>query len=174
MALRLEDKKIIVEEVARVAAKAVSAAVADYRGLTVAEMTELRAKARNKGIYLRVIRNTLAKRAIENTGFACMQNALEGSVFLAFSTDDPGAVARLLKDAVRDYEKLTVCALALSDRLLDVKDLEAIAKLPTRDQALATLMSVMLAPVTKLAQTLAETYAKLVRTVAAVRDQKAA
>lgn len=173
MALRLENKKAIVAEVADVASKAVSAVAADYRGLTVAEMTDLRAKARKNGIYLRVVRNTLAKRAIENTDFACMQDSLVGSVFLAFSQEDPGAVARLLKDAMRDYEKLTVRALALSGKLLSAADIETVAKLPTRDQALAILMSVMQAPATKLVRTLAEPYAMLVRTVAAIRDTKA-
>lgn len=174
MVLKLEDKKIIVEEIASVASKAVSAAVADYRGLTVDEMTKLRAKARENGVYLRVVRNTLAKRAVEDTEFACMKDVLGGPVFLAFSEEDPGAVARLLKDAAKDYEKLDVCALALGGKLLGAKDLDAVAKLPTRDQAIATLMSVLNAPVTKLARTMTETYSKLVRTVAAVRDQKAA
>jgi len=172
--LKLEDKKAIVAEVAGVAAKAVSAIAADYRGLTVTEMTDLRAKARKNGVYLRVVRNTLAKRALENTEFSCMRDSLVGSVFLAFSQEDPGAVARLLKDAIRDYEKLTVCALALGGKLLNVGDIEAVAKLPTRDQALAILMSVMQAPVTKLVRTVAEPYAMLVRTVAAIRDKKAA
>lgn len=174
MALKLEDKKAIVAEVADVASKAVSAIAADYRGLTVTEMTDLRAKARKNDIYLRVVRNTLAKKAIENTDFACMQDLLVGSVFLAFAQKDPGSVARLLKDAIRDYEKLTVCALALGGKLLNVGDLDAIAKLPTLDQALAILMSVMQAPVTKLVRTMAEPYAMLVRTVAAIRDKKAA
>jgi len=120
------------------------------------------------------VRNTLAKKAIENTEFACMQDSLVGSVFLAFSQKDPGSVARLLKDAIRDYEKLTVCALALGGKLLNVGDLDAVAKLPTLDQALATLMSVMQAPVTKLVRTMVEPYAMLVRTVAAIRDKKAA
>ena len=173
MALKLEDKKAIVAEVANIASKAISAVVADYRGLTVAEMTDLRAKARKNGVYLRVVRNTLAKRAIENTEFACMQDSLVGSVFLAFSHEDPGAVARLLKDAIRDYEKLTICALALGGKLLSVKDIETVAKLPTRDQALAILMSVMQAPATKLVRTMAEPYAMFVRTVAAIRDKKA-
>ncbi|MEI8054612.1 MAG: 50S ribosomal protein L10 [bacterium] len=174
MALRLEDKKAIVAEVADVAAKAVSAIAADYRGLTVTEMTDLRAKARKNGVYLRVVRNTLARRALENTDFACMQDSLVGSVFLAFSQEDPGAVARLLKDAMRDYEKLTVCALALGRKLLSVGDVDAVAKLPTRDQSLAVLMLVMQAPVTKLVRTMVEPYAMLVRTVAAIRDKKAA
>jgi large subunit ribosomal protein L10 len=172
--LKLEDKKKIVAEVAEVAATAVSAIAADYRGLTVTEMTDLRTKARKNGVYLRVVRNTLAKRALENSSFACMQDKLSGSVFLAFSYEDPGAVARLIKDAMRDYEKLKVCALALGGQLLNAEDIGIIAKLPTRAQALATLMSVMNAPITKLVRTMAEPYAMLVRTVAAIRDKKAA
>jgi large subunit ribosomal protein L10 len=174
VALKLEDKKVIVAEVAEVASKAISGIAADYRGLTVTEMNDLRAKARKNGVYLRVVRNTLAKRAIENTDFACMQDVLVGSVFLAFSCEDPGAAARLLKEAMGNYEKLKVCAVALGGKLLDVKDLEVVAKLPTRDQALAILLSVMKAPVTKLVRTMAEPYAMLVRTVAAIRDKKAA
>ena len=174
MVLRLEDKKIIVKEIADVASKAISAGVADYRGLTVAEMTSLRAKARENGVYLRVVRNTLARRAVEGTEFSCMQEVLGGPVFLAFSEEDPGAVARLLKDAAKDYDKLDICALALGGKLLGAKDIDFVAKLPTRDQALATFMSVANAPVTKLTRTMVETYGKLVRTVAAVRDQKAA
>lgn len=174
MVLKLEDKKNIVSEIADVAAKSVSAAVADYRGLTVAEMTDLRAKARKNKIYLRVVRNTLARRAVENTDFSCMQEALTGPVFLAFSEEDPGAVARLLKDAVRDYEKLTVCALALGGKLLKAADLDVIAKLPTREGAIASFMAVTKAPITKLVRTLAEPYAMLTRTVAAIREKKAA
>lgn len=174
MVLKLEDKKVIVDEVATVASKAVAAAVADYRGLTVAEMTELRVKARKNGIYLRVVRNTLAKRAVENTDFACMQQEFKGPVFLAFSLEDPGAVARLLQDAMKYYEKLKVCALALGGKLLSANELGLVAKLPTRNQAIAILMSVIKAPITKLVRTMAEPYAMLVRTVAAVRDKKAA
>jgi len=172
--LKLEDKKNIVSEIADVAAKSVSAAVADYRGLTVAEMTELRAKARKNGIHLRVVRNTLARRAVENTDFSCMQEALTGPVFLAFSEEDPGAVARLLKDAIRDYEKLTVCALALGGKLLKAEDIDVVAKLPTREGAIASFMAVTKAPITKLVRTLAEPYAMLTRTVAAIREKKAA
>lgn len=174
MALKLEDKKSIVAEVAEVAAKAVSAVVADYRGLTVVEMTELRAKARKNGVYLRVVRNTLAKRALEDTAFACMQDALVGSIFLAFSYEDPGAAARLLRNAMRAYEKLTVCALALGGKLLSAKDIEIVAKLPTKDQSIAIFMSVMQAPFTQLMRTMVEPYAMVVRTVAAIRDKKAA
>lgn len=174
MVLKLEDKKAIVEEVAKVAASSVSAIATDYRGLTVEQMTALRAKARKNGIYLRVVRNTLARKAIEGTALACLGPLLTGTLFLAFAKDDPGALARLLKDALKDYENLQVKALVLSGQLLDPKDLDKVADLPTREQALSLLMSVVQAPITKLVRTLAEPYAQLVRVVAKVGEKKTA
>jgi large subunit ribosomal protein L10 len=170
--LKLNDKKVIVTDVAKVATSAVSALVADYRGLTVAEMTELRAKARKAGIYLRVVRNTLARRALENTSFACLDEVLVGPTFLALSLDDPGAAARLMRDFAKEHEKIQVKGLALGGKLFTALQLNAIADLPSRDQAIAMLMSVMLAPITKLVRTLAEPYAKLTRTFAALGEQK--
>lgn len=174
MVLKLEDKKAIVDEVSKVASTSISAVAADYRGLTVAEMTDLRAKARKTGVYLKVVRNTLAKRALENTEFNCLKDVLNGPVFLAFSKDDPGAAARLIRDAAENLEMLKVRAIAIGGALLEANALEAIAKLPTYTQAIAMLMAVMKAPVTNAVRTLSETYAKFVRTVAAVRDQKQA
>jgi large subunit ribosomal protein L10 len=173
VALRLEGKKEIVAEVAKVASSALSAVAAEYRGLTVTQMTKLRANARSSGVYLRVVRNTLARRAIEGTEFACMQESLVGPLLLAFSKDEPGAAARLVRDFAKDNEKLVVKVLSVGGQLLGPRDLDKLATLPTRPEAISTLMSVMLAPVTKLARTLAEPHAKLVRTIAAVRDQKA-
>jgi large subunit ribosomal protein L10 len=172
--LKLEDKKAIVTDVAAMAASATSAVAAHYRGLTVAEMTELRVKARQAEVYMRVVRNTLARRAVQETPFACLQEVLVGPMLLLFSQQDPGAAARLVRDFVRDHEKLEVKVLALGGRLLDAKELKTIADLPTREQALSMLAGVMLAPVTKLVRTLAEPYAMLTRTVAAVRDKKQA
>lgn len=172
MALKLEDKKAIVAEVAKVAASSLSAVAADYRGLTVAEMTSLREKARKNGIYLKVVRNTLARRALEGTEFSCMEKALVGPLFLAFSREDPGAAARLLNDVVKENEKLKVMAIALGGKLLGPGSLEAIAKLPTRDQAISMLMAVMQAPASKFVRTLAEPCAAFARVVAAVRDKK--
>lgn len=172
MALRLEGKKAIVAEVAEVAKHAVSMVAADYCGLTVLQLTELRKTARNSGVYMRVVRNTLARRALEGTQFACMQPALIGPLVLAFSKEDPGAAARLLKDYVKKFEKLQVKALSVDGQLLPATDLNRLASLPTREEAIAQLMSVMLAPITKLVRTLAEPHAKLVRTFAAVRDKK--
>ncbi|MGV6857960.1 MAG: 50S ribosomal protein L10 [bacterium] len=172
MALNLEGKKQVVSEVAAVAAEAHSAVAAEYRGLTVGELTELRAKARETGVYLRVIKNTLARRAVEGTEFECMQEGLVGPLMLAFSQEDPGCAARLIKDFAKDHDKLNVKLVSIGGELLDASDLERLASLPTKDQAISMLMSVMKAPVEKLARTVNEVPGKLVRTVAAIRDQK--
>jgi large subunit ribosomal protein L10 len=174
VALNLNGKKTIVAEVAEIAKQASSLIAAEYSGLTVKQLTELRKEARNSGVYIRVVRNTLAKRAIEGTAFACMQSSLVGPLILAFSTDHPGAAARLLKEFVKKNQKLQVKALAIENQLLPPEGLLKLASLPTRDEAIAQLMSVMLAPITKLVQTLAEPHAKLVRTIAAIRDAKQA
>jgi len=172
--MRLEDKQALVAEVNAVAAKAYSAVAAEYRGLTVEQITNLRVKARKDGVWLKVVKNTLAKKAIAGTEFECLKDTLRGPLILAFSQEDPGAAARVVQDFVKDNELLVVKALALSGKLLPTADLERLAKLPTREQALAMLMGVMKAPITKFVRTLAEPHAKLVRTVAAVRDQKQA
>lgn len=174
MALRLEEKKALVAEVSSVAATALSAVAAEYRGLTVEQMTDLRSKARDGGVYLKVVKNTLARRAIEGTDFACMQDALEGPLLLAFSREDPGAAARLVKDFAKGNDKLVVKLVSIGGALLPANDIGRLADLPTYEQALAMLMGVLQAPITKLVRTLAEPHAKLVRTVAAVRDQKQA
>lgn len=174
MALGLEQKREIVAEVNQAAASALSAVLADYRGLTVSEMTEMRAKARKSGVYLRVVRNTLAKRAVEGTQYECLNEAFVGPTLLAFSTDEPGSAARLIKDCAKDYDALEVKALSIDGKLLDAGQLDRVAKLPTKDEAIALLMAVMQAPITKLARTLKEVPGKLVRTVAAVRDAKQA
>ena len=174
MTLRLEDKQAIVAEVAAVAKDALSAVAADYRGLTVDAMTRLRKTARESGIYLRVVRNTLARRAVQGTDFSCMADELVGPLVLAFSKTEPGAAARLLRDFSKDNDKLEVKVIALGGQLIPVKQLNTVASLPTRDEAIARLMSVMQAPITKLVRTMAETPTKFVRAVAAVRDQKQA
>lgn len=172
MVLKLEDKKTIVNEVAGVAKQAVSLIAAEYSGLTVGQLTGLRKSAREAGVYMRVVRNTLARKALEGTQFACMQQELVGPLLLAFSQEDPGAAARLIRDFAKDNEKLKVKALALDSQLLPASGLMKLASLPTRDEAIAQLMSVMNAPITKFVRTLAEPHAKLVRTVAAIRDAK--
>jgi large subunit ribosomal protein L10 len=148
--------------------------LAEYHGLTVAEMTELRAKARASGVSLRVVRNTLLKRAVAGTGFECIKDELKGPLLTAFARHEPSSAARLIRDFAKDHDKLVPRIVALNGRLLTAKDLDAVAKLPTKEEAISMLMSVMLAPVTKFVRTLAEPHAKLVRTVAAIRDQKQA
>ncbi len=174
MALSLADKQAIVSEVAEVAKNSVSLVIADYHGLSVADMTTLRQQARASGVYLRVVRNTLSRRAVEGSDFECVVDTLTGPMCLAFSSEAPGAAARLMRDFGKDHDALEVKALSLGGKLLDVSALKTVANLPTRDEALSQLLFVMKAPVTQLARTLTETYGKLVRTVAAVRDQKQA
>lgn len=172
MALGLEDKKAIVAGVNEAAQSALSAVIADYRGLTVDQMTALRSEARKNGVYLKVVRNTLAKRAVEGTEFECLQPALVGPTILAFSQVDPGAAARVMKDFAKDNKALEVKALSVGGKLLGAEQIDVLAKMPTLDQARAMLMSVMIAPVTKLARTLNEFPAKIVRVMAAVADEK--
>lgn len=174
MALRLDDKKAVVAEVAAVAAKAHSAIAAEYRGLTVAQLTELRKTARASGVYLRVIKNTLARKAVEGTEFACMQEGLIGPLILAFSLEDPGSAARVVGDFAKQNDKLVVKLVAVGGKQYGPSELERLSKLPNREQALAMLMGVMKAPVEKFVRTLAEPHAKLARTIAAIRDQKQA
>ena len=172
MAIRLEDKQQIVSEVNQAANSALSAVLADYRGVAVGELTELRKTARENKVYLRVVRNTLLKRAVADTEFECIQEALIGPTILAFSQEDPGAAARVLKDFAKENDNFEIKALSVGGKLLEASQIDVLAKLPTHDQALSILMSVMLAPVTKLARTLNEVPSKVTRAVAAVRDQK--
>jgi large subunit ribosomal protein L10 len=137
-------------------------------------MTQLRAKARESGVYLKVIRNTLARRAVAGTEFECLAGALVGPTLLAFSQEDPGAAARLLKDYAKQFEALEIKALSVGGRMYGPEEIDRLAKLPTRDEAIAMLMGVMKAPVAKLARTLNEVPGKLVRTIAAIKDQKQA
>lgn len=174
MALRLEQKQQIVAEVNEIAASALSAVVADYRGLTVAQMTDMRSKARETGVYVRVVRNTLAKRAVEGTDYECLDESFIGPTLVAFSTEDPGSAARLLKDYAKQHDALEVKALAIGGEMLSADQIDRVALLPTLDGARAMLLAVMQAPVIKLARTLNEVPGKLVRTVAAIRDLKEA
>ena len=123
-------------------------------------------------MYLKVVRNTLAKRAVAGTEYECLTDALVGPTVLAFSQEDPGAAARLIKDFAKDHDALEVKALAIGGVAYDAKDIDILAKLPTRDEAIAQLMSVMQAPVAKFVRTLNEVPGKFVRTMAAVKDKK--
>jgi len=172
MKLKLNDKKEIVAEVAKVASNAVSVVAADYRGLTASEMTELRASARQAKVKLRIVRNTLARIALTGTEYECLNNSLTGPILLAFSSDEPGATAKLMRDFAKGHDKLDVKAISLGGKLYDKSHLDAVAKLPTKDEAISRLLSVMQAPITKLVQTLAAPQIKLVRTLVAIRDTK--
>ena len=171
MALNLEDKKALVAEVA---AGAQSIVAAEYRGLTVEQMTQLRAKARAQGVYMRVVKNTLARKALAGTTFEPVGPKLKGPLVLAFSKDDPGAAARLVKDFAKANEKLVATLVSLGGQVLPAGELDKVANLPTREQALSMLLGVLKAPIQKFVATLAEPPAKLARTLAAVRDGKQA
>lgn len=174
MALNIEQKKAVVSEMADVAANALSVVAAEYRGMTVGQMTELRAKARNDGVYLRVAKNTLVRRAVAGTDFECIQEGLTGPLLFAFSNEDPGAAARLIKDFAKTNDKLVARLLSVDGEMLPGEQLDRLASLPNREQALSMLLGVMKAPIEKFVRTLAEPPAKLARAVAAVRDQKQA
>jgi large subunit ribosomal protein L10 len=174
MPLNLEDKKALVAEVAEIAASAQSVVAAEYRGITVSQMTDLRAKARAQGVYLRVVKNTLARKAVAGTSFEAIGSHLKGPLVLAFSKDDPGAAARVVKDFAKANDKLVATLVSLGGPVLSGKDLDKVAALPTREQALSQLLGVLKAPIEKFVRTVAAPHTKLVRTIAAVRDQKQA
>jgi len=174
MPLNLEDKKALVAEVAEIASKAQSVVAAEYRGITVSQMTELRAKARAQGVYMRVVKNTLARKAVAGTSFEAIGSHLKGPLVLAFSKDDPGAAARVVRDFAKSNDKLVATLVSLGGAVLPGKDLDKVASLPTREQALSQLLGVLKAPIEKFVRTVAAPHTKLVRTIAAVRDQKQA
>ena len=172
MPIGLKEKQAIVADVNKTAGEALSAVMADYRGVSVEKMTALRKQAREEGVQVRVIRNTLAKRAFEGTEFECLSGALLGPNILAFSIEDPGAGARIFKDFAKENEAFEIKALAVGGKLLDASEIDVLAKLPTRDEALSMLVAVMNVPINKLARTLNEVPAKVTRVFAALRDQK--
>ena len=171
MGLSLEDKKAVVEQVSDVLADSQTAIVAEYRGMTVQNMTTLRREAREAGVFLRVVKNSLARRAVEGSDFACLQEHLSGPLALAAS-EDPVAAAKVLSKFEKSNEAFSIKVGAMSGSLLSVEDINALAKLPGREELLATLLGTMQAPVTKFVQTLNEVPAKFVRVLAAVRDAK--
>ncbi len=173
MALRLAQKQEIVAEVGAAVRAAQAAVLADHRGLAVGNMTELRARARERGVYLRVVRNTLARRAMAGTDYECLHDALVGPTLLALSKDEPGAAARLLRDFTKEHEALRVKALAIGGALYGADALDSVAALPTKEEALSRLMAVLQAPVANLARALNAVPAKLARTLAAVGEAKA-
>lgn len=174
MALRLEDKKIFVKEINAVAGDSITAVAAEYRGLSVAEMTELRRSARDSGVYLRVVKNTLARLAFKGTDFECMQETLKGPILLAFAKEDPGAAARVIKNFAKEHDALKAVSLSINGQLLPGSDLAKLADLPTLDQARGMLLNLMMAPMTQFVRTLAEPPAMLARTLSARGEQEAA
>ena len=174
MALTYAEKQAVVAEVAEVAGSALSAVAAEYRGLSVSQLTALRASARDSGVYVRVVKNSLARLAVKGTEFECMNDRFSGPLMLAFSKEDPGAAARLFRDFAKTNDKLVITLGAVGGETIEAGDIGKLANLPTRDEALSLLMAVMQAPVTKLARTLKEVPGKLVRTVEAVRVSKEA
>ena len=172
MALSLEQKKAVVAEIASVATKAHSLVVAEYAGITVDDFTEMRSEARKTGVFLKVAKNTLVKRGLQGTDFECVTEALVGPMIYAFSQEDPGCAARLVKDYAKKNDKLITKLVSIGGKMFDASELGRLASLPTKDQAISQLMSVMKAPVEKFVRTLAEPTVKMVRTVAAIRDQK--
>lgn len=172
MASILETKQAIVSEVAAVAATAPVLVGLDLSGLTVRQVTGLRREARKADVYLKVVKNTLLRRAVEGTGFECVREVARGPLMVAFSRGEPGAAARMVRDFRKANPKAEVRLVAVAGRLLRPEDLDAVAKMPTRDEAIAQLMGVMKAPIAKLVRVLAAPNSKLVRTLAAVRDQK--
>ncbi len=174
MPLNLEQKKALVAEVNEVASAAHSAVAAEYSGLTVDQMTLLRAQARNESVYLKVVKNTLAKRAVVGTDFECLTETLTGPLVLAFSREDPGAAARVVKFFAKDNDKLVTKAVAIGGELYPAADLERLATLPTLDQARAMLLGVLNAPLSQFVRTLAEPAAMVARTLAAYGDKQSA
>lgn len=175
MSLTMAQKQAIVAKVAEVAAGAPAAIAAEYAGLNVAEMTVLRNSAREAGIYLKVVRNTLARRALEGTEFECMKEGLTGPLLLAFSNEEPGSAARVIRDFARVHDdRLAVRLIAVDGRLLEPAALERMANLPSLDQARSMLLGALQAPLGKLLRVLSEPEAKFVRVLSASRDQRQA
>lgn len=171
MSLNIEQKKAVVAEVAEQFRAAEAAVLAEYRGLTVAQMTELRGRARQSQVYLRVVKNTLTRRAIEGSPFECLREQLSGPLALAIARD-PVAVAKLLADFAKGNDPLKIRAGAMGGKLMSLHQVQALAELPSREQLLATLVATMQAPIAKFVRTLNEVPAKFARTLAAVRDSK--
>ncbi len=171
MGLSLEDKRAVVAEVGEQLAKAQAVVIAEYRTLRVEEMTALRVKARAEGVYLRVLKNSLARRAVTDTPFAKLADKMVGPLAYGMSSD-PVAVARVLHAFSKENEKLVIKGGAMANLVMSPRDVSALATLPSREQLLATLMGTMLAPVAKLVRTMNEVPGKFVRTLAAVRDEK--
>ncbi len=172
MAIRLDEKKAIVAEVKEIASDAFSLVVADARGVAVSDITDLRRTARENSVQLRVVRNSLARRALKDTEFDCVCDTLTGPSLFGFSMEDPGAAARIFKHFAKENENFQVKGLSVSGQFLNPDQLDVLASLPTREAALSKLIGVVIAPTNKLVSTLNDLPTKLVRVLAAIRDQK--
>jgi large subunit ribosomal protein L10 len=173
MSLNLEQKKAVVAEVTEAISGAQAAVLAEYRGLTVAQMTELRRQAREANVFIRVVKNTLARRAVEGSDFECLKDELVGPLAFAASAD-PVAVAKVLSQFAKSNDKLVIKSGAMGGKVISLAEVDALAKLPGREELLAMLLGTMQAPVAKFVRTLNEVPGKFVRTLAAVRDAKQA
>lgn len=171
MSLNLDDKKAVVAEVSAVIANAQSIIAAEYRGLEVVDLTVLRANARQYGVYLRVLKNTLVRRAISGTQFEALSEKLVGPLIYGISTD-PVAAAKLLNDFAKGKEKLVIKAGAMPHYVMDAAGVKALASMPSREELLSKLLGTMQAPITQFVRTLNEVPTKFVRGLAAVRDAK--
>ena len=172
MPLRIEQKKAVVQELNSIASSSVSAAIAEYKGLNVAEITELRTKARKSGVYLKVVKNSLSKKALAETNFECLTQALQGPIIIALSADDIASPARLFKDFGKDYEHLKTVGLAIDGDAYPSSDLDRIARLPTRDEAYSIIAGLMKAPIEKALRTLNEVPIKLARLILAIKENQ--
>jgi large subunit ribosomal protein L10 len=171
LGLNLDEKKAVVAEVSAEVAKAQGIFVAEYRGLGVGRMTELRAKARKSGVYLRVLKNTLARRAVAGTPFEKLAEQMVGPLVYGISSD-PVATAKVLNEFAKANEKLVIKAGAMPNAVITAKEVKALASMPSREQLIAQLLGTMQAPVAQFVRTLNEVPSRFVRTLAAIRDQK--
>ena len=173
MGLNLEEKKAVVAEVSAQVAGAMTIIVAEYRGLEVGQITALRANARKAGVYLRVLKNTLVRRAVQGTPFEGLQGAMVGPLIYGISVD-PVAAAKVLNDFAKSNDKLVIKAGSMANYVMDANGVKALATMPSREELLATLLGTMQAPIAQFVRTLNEVPTKFVRGLAAVRDQKQA
>lgn len=171
MSLNLEQKQAVVAEVSAQLAKAQAVILAEYRSVPVKDMTELRRRARGSGVYLRVLKNTLARRAVAETPFKGLTDKMVGPLAYGISSD-PVAAAKVLQEFAKDHEKFVIRAGAMPNVVMSAREVADLAKMPSRLELIATLLGTMQAPIAKFVRTLNEVPGKFVRTVAAVRDQK--
>lgn len=171
MGLNLEEKKAVVEEIAAQVALAKGIVLAEFRGLEVGSMTELRRRARGSGVYLRVLKNTLARRAVKDTPFAKLADQMVGPLVYGISSD-PVATAKVMNEFAKGNDKFVIKAGAMPNAVISAKEVAALASLPSREELLAKLLATMQAPIAQFVRTLNEVPSKFVRALAAVRDAK--